>query len=96
MIDLLKVLVRPLVTEKSTNLKEDWRQYSFEVQPDASKGDIAKAVEALFNVRVVKVRTVNVPGKLRRMGRNQGYRPDWKKALVTIAQDQKIDFEKAL
>ncbi|MEK7287016.1 MAG: 50S ribosomal protein L23, partial [Elusimicrobiota bacterium] len=70
--------------------------YSFEVKRACAKGDIARSVEALFNVRVLKVRTVTVKGKLRRMGRTQGYLSDWKKAIVTIARDQKIDFEKAI
>ncbi|MBI2070896.1 MAG: 50S ribosomal protein L23 [Elusimicrobia bacterium] len=88
------MLIRPLITEKSTGLKEDAHQYSFKVHNAATKGDIRRAVEGLFKVRVLRVRTVNMRGKLRRMGRTQGYLSDWKKAMVTIAADQKIDFEK--
>lgn len=94
-LDPAKILISPLLTEKSTNLKEDLRQYSFRVTPDSSKGDIKRVVEDLFKVKVLKIRTMTVFGKWRRMGRYQGRRPDWKKALVTVDKGQKIDFEKA-
>ncbi|MBI4668434.1 MAG: 50S ribosomal protein L23 [Elusimicrobia bacterium] len=84
----------PLITEKSTAQKEDFHQYAFVVAKDASKGQIARAVEAVFKVPVVRVRTLAVRGKMRRLGRNQGRLEDWKKAIVTIAADKKIDFEK--
>ena len=88
------ILIRPLVTEKSTTLKDVQHQYSFVVAKDAAKGDIASAVEALFGVRVLKVRTSVYAGKMRRLGRTAGRLGDWKKAIVTIPSDQKIDFEK--
>ncbi|MBI4064062.1 MAG: 50S ribosomal protein L23 [Elusimicrobia bacterium] len=88
------VLVRPILTEKSTALKEDTHQYLFEVDPKASKGEIAEVVQELFKVRVLAVRTLKIKGKVRRMGRFAGRRPDWKKAIVAIPKDQKIDFEK--
>lgn len=87
------ILIRPLVTEKSTGLKDDFRQYAFVVAPAAAKGDIARAVEDLFKVSVTKVRTIPMRGKLRRMGKFQGYRRTLKKAIVTVGKDQKIDFE---
>ncbi|MBI4368833.1 MAG: 50S ribosomal protein L23 [Elusimicrobia bacterium] len=83
-----------MVTEKSTNLKEDEHQYSFVVNKNATKGDVARSVEDTFKVSVLKVRTAVISGKLRRMGRTQGYLSDWKKALVTIKAGQKIDIEK--
>ena len=85
------LLVRPIMTERSTILKEKHNQYIFEVTPRASKPDIRRAVEELFKVDVVSVRTMNVRGKFRRVGRSEGKRPDWKKAVVTLAQGQKID-----
>ncbi|MFC1523109.1 50S ribosomal protein L23 [Elusimicrobiota bacterium] len=88
------ILRRPLLTEKSTNLKEGLGQYVFEVSKDSNKGDVRRAIESVFKVDVTKVRIINVPGKLRRMGRNMGYRSDWKKAIVKIKSGQKIDMEK--
>lgn len=84
-------LVRPLLTERSTILKEKFNQYVFEVVPSASKPEIKKAVEQLFKVKVEKVRTMNVLGQDKRMGRSVGKRPDWKKAIVKLAEGQKID-----
>ncbi|MBI5200558.1 MAG: 50S ribosomal protein L23 [Elusimicrobia bacterium] len=84
-------LVRPLLTERSTILKEKFNQYVFEVVPSASKPEIKKAVEQLFKVKVEKVRTMNVLGQDKRMGRSVGKRPDWKKSIVKLAEGQKID-----
>ena len=94
MANVLNVLLHPLITEKATIAKENANQYSFAVRTDASKGDIKEAVHTLFKVKVRNVRTSIQRGKLRRMGKYQGYQPDWKKAIVTLAQGQKIDFEK--
>lgn len=85
------ILTRPLLTERSTILKEKYNQYVFEVPPAASKPEIKRAVEQLFKVKVNKVRTMNLLGQDKRMGRSQGKRPDWKKAIVTLGQGQKID-----
>ena len=85
------ILTRPLLTERSTILKEKYNQYVFEVIPSASKPEIKRAVEALFKVKVNKVRTMNVLGQDKRMGRSIGKRPDWKKAIVTLGEGQKID-----
>ncbi len=80
---LARVLRRPIVTEKSTLLSEQGR-YVFEVDSGASKHDIAKAVEWAFDVKVVKVNTLTVPGKVKRYGRRPSKRPDWKKAIVSL------------
>ncbi|MBI5623719.1 MAG: 50S ribosomal protein L23 [Elusimicrobia bacterium] len=85
------VIVRPLLTERSTIMKEKFNQYVFETAAAATKADIRRAVEELFKVRVENVRTMNVRGKARRYGRNTGMRPDWKKAIVTLEKGQKID-----
>ncbi len=87
-----KIIRRPLVTEKSTQQKEGSNQYVFEVQKDANKIEIQSAVERLFKVKVLQVRTVNVLGKLKRLGRRYGKRPDWKKATVTLKEGDRIDF----
>ena len=85
------VIVRPLLTERSTIMKEKYNQYVFETDRAATKTDIRRAVEELFKVRVERVRTMNVQGKTRRYGRNTGQRPDCKKAIVTLEKGQKID-----
>ncbi len=85
------VLRRPIVTEKSTNLKEVHHQFVFEVAKSATKHHIKAAVEQAFRVNVVNVRTVLCRGKLKRVGKYQGRRAAWKKAFVTLAQGQKID-----
>jgi large subunit ribosomal protein L23 len=90
--EIYGIIVRPLLTERSTILKEKYNQYVFETQSSATKPDIARAVEELFKVKVEKVRTMNLPGKYRRFGRGGGYRPDWKKAVVTLKEGQKIEF----
>ena len=92
MKDLTRVLVRPVVTEKSTDLKEFKNAYVFEVALDANKHEIRRAVEELFKVQVVTVRTMRQPRKTRRMGRFTGRRPEWKKALVQLAEGQSIEF----
>jgi large subunit ribosomal protein L23 len=86
-----EVLIRPLMTEKSMRLKEAHNTVTFEVRPDANKVEIRTAVEAVFNVKVSAVRTASFHGKLKRMGRHQGRRPDWKKAIVTLAPGHKIE-----
>lgn len=91
MRDPRQVIVRPLMTEKSMRLKEERNAVTFQVVPDANKVEIRHAVEAIFNVKVTDVRTANVQGKLKRMGRFQGRRPSWKKAVVTLAPGHKIE-----
>jgi large subunit ribosomal protein L23 len=87
-----KVVRRPMITEKSTRQKEESRQYVFEVHRNANKIEIQSAVERLFKVKVLQVRTSNVLGKVKRLGRKYGKRPDWKKAVVTLKEGDRIDF----
>ncbi len=87
--DIYKIIKRPIITEKTTNLKKQ-NKYVFEVDINATKSQIKQAVEKLFNVDVVDVRTMIMKGKLRRYGRYEGYKPDWKKALVTLKSGQII------
>jgi large subunit ribosomal protein L23 len=87
-----KIIRRPLITEKSTRQKEEGRQYVFEVHRDANKIEIQSAVEQLFKVKVLQVRTSNVLGKVKRLGRRYGKRPDWKKATITLKEGDRIDF----
>jgi large subunit ribosomal protein L23 len=91
MRDPRQILIRPRMTEKSMLLKESQNVVTFQVAPDANKVEIRRAVEAVFNVKVRDVRTSNMEGKLKRMGRYQGRRAAWKKALVTLAPGHKID-----
>ena len=90
MKNLYEVIRRPLITEKSTNLKELQHTLCFEVHRDATKPEIKKAVESLFSVKVADVRVARVHGKVKRQGRYSGHRPDWKKAYVVLAKDQKM------
>ena len=86
------VLVRPLLTERGTNLQDKYNQFLFETSPEATKTDIKIAVERLFKVKVEKVRTMLIHGKFRRFGKGGGILPDWKKAIVTVKKGEKIDF----
>jgi large subunit ribosomal protein L23 len=86
------IIVRPIVTEKSSLAKETGNQYVFEVARDANKIEIAKAVERLFKVKVLSVQVMNMEGKKRRLGRFSGKRPDWRKAIVKIGPKDKISF----
>ncbi len=90
------VIDGPLVTEKGTLVNEEANQVVFRVRPWANKVQIQAAVERLFKVHVEKVRTVNYLGKLRRVGRNVGRRPAWKKAYVTLRKGERIDFFEAV
>ena len=80
------IIVRPIITEKSMAGIGD-KKYTFEVAMNATKVDIARAVEELFGVKVQKVNTLHVRGHLRRQGRSEGYTPAWKKAVVTLTGD---------
>ena len=90
MKDLTRVIVRPVVTEKTTDMGES-HKYVFEVATAANKNEIKQAVERFFGVKVVDVRTMNVKGKPKRLGRYEGMRPGWKKAIVTVGDGDKID-----
>jgi large subunit ribosomal protein L23 len=89
-MEINQIIKLPLITERSTQLKEKENKYVFMVAKNASKNQIKKAIEELFDVDVVKVNTAIVSGKLRRLGRYQGYRPDWKKAIVKLKPGQEI------
>ena len=84
------IIVRPIITEKSSALTESGK-YAFEVQQGANKVEVKKAVEEVFKVNVVSVNIVNVRRKARRVGRYEGYRPAVKKAIVTLAEGQTLD-----
>ena len=86
------IIAAPVITEKGTYVNEIGNQVVFQVRPDANKLEIKQAVEKLFKVKVLKVRTVNLLGKKRRVGRSLGRRADWKKAYVTLGEGQRIDF----
>jgi large subunit ribosomal protein L23 len=85
-------LKKPLITEKSTIQKETMNQLTFEVDRRANKVEIRRAVEKVLNVRVVDVRTIQMKGKVKRFGRVQGKRRNWKKALVTLAPGEHVEF----
>ncbi len=86
------IIISPLVTEKSTTQREGQNQYSFKVNKRANKIEIREAVERLFKVKVREVRTTTIRGKVKRLGRRFGKRPDWKKAIVTVKEGDRIDF----
>ena len=90
MSTLFDVIKRPIITEKGLTLKENDRTLCFEVDNKASKQQIHEAIERIFKVKVQNVRTMTVRGKLRRRGRYFGYRPDWKKAYVTLREGEKM------
>jgi large subunit ribosomal protein L23 len=90
MSTLFAVIKRPVITEKGLTLKEGGRTLCFEVHDHASKQQIQEAVERIFKVKVDQVRTMVVPGKLRRRGKYSGYRSDWKKAYVTLRKGEKM------
>jgi len=86
------IIIRPIVTEKISNLQEKENKVAFVVDRSANKIAIRKIVEKKFNVKVKKVATVNMKGKVKRMGRFEGRRSHWKKAIVTLREGFKIDF----
>lgn len=90
-VDGHRVLIRPLLTEKITGLREKTNTVGFVVHPDANRIQIRQAVETLLKVKVDKVNIVNIRGKLKRLGRFSGRRSDWKKALVTLKQGEKLE-----
>ena len=87
-----QVILRPLVTEKGTHQSTRYNAYTFQVNPIATKTQIKAAVEELFNVRVEAVRTQIREGKKRRFRQSMGQLPDWKKAVVTLHAEDKIEF----
>ena len=90
------IILKPIITEKSMDSVEN-KRYTFEVAKDATKPEIAKAVEELFNVEVAKVNTINMKKKPKRMGYHFGYTAEWKKAIVTLTESsKKIEFFEGL
>jgi len=89
---LMKILLAPVVSEKSSMAADGSSQFTFKVATDATKPEISAAVELLFDVEVEKVQTINVNGKRKRFGQIQGKRKDWKKAMVRLKEGQDIDF----
>lgn len=85
-----EIIRRPIITEKGLQIKELQRTLVFEVAVDATKPEIKRAVETIFNVKVARVRTVSLPGKFRRRGLRGGYRADWKKAYVRLKPGEKM------
>jgi len=90
---LMSVLIAPHVTEKTSLAMQNHNQYTFRVRREATKTDIRKAVELMFDVKVAGVQVVNEPGKQRRFGRIAGRTQDWKKAYVSLGPGQTIDYE---
>lgn len=91
-LNTITLLKRPIVTEKATQSTEDLNVYVFEVSREASKIEIKRAVEMRFAVSVKEVRTIRIRGKVKRLGRYVGRRPEWKKAMVTLHKDNKIEY----
>jgi len=89
-VKLTSVIRRPLITEKTTILREDGRTLVLQVAADANKVEIRRAVEQLFGSKVADVRTTSMRGKLKRQGRFAGRRPDWKKAYVRLKDGEKL------
>jgi large subunit ribosomal protein L23 len=89
-VEMHDIIIRPLITEKITGLTETGNQYGFIVNRRANKVEIKKAIEKKFEVKITSVRTLNVKGKVKRLGRFSGKRAAWKKAMVTLAEGNKI------
>jgi len=92
MKDPRTIILEPVITEKSTLASQEQNKYTFKVPLSANKIEIKKAVEELFNVKVLKVHTIRMRGKSRRLRFARGKTPDWKKAIVTLAPGHKIEF----
>jgi large subunit ribosomal protein L23 len=90
MKDPYKIVIRPIITEKTTWLKEKNREVCFEVDPRANKSEIKKAAEQLFKIKVERVRIQNKRGKKRRVGRSEGKKKDWKKAYIKLKEGEKM------
>jgi len=87
-----QIIKKPLITEKSNRKKEEENQVFFVVDPKANKVEIRQAVEQLFKVKVTQVHTMNLAGKRKRVGRSTGWKSDWKKAIVTLREGDRIEF----
>ena len=91
-MNLHEIVRKPLVTEKSNNGREETNLVTFAVDPRANKHEIKDAIEKLFEVKVLRVRTMRMPRKTRRVGKFSGRKPEWKKAIVQLAEGQTIEF----
>jgi len=89
------IIVKPIITERSVAGIEE-NKYTFKVAKDANKIDVKRAIEEIFKVKVIDVKTMNVKGKMKRMGKNIGKRPDWKKAIITLKDGDKIEVVEGL
>jgi large subunit ribosomal protein L23 len=96
MAHLSEVIIKPLLTEKSSSLTENFNKYSFIVKRDAKKTQIKDAVEKFFNVKVEKVSTAIIAGKMKRVGRHISKAPSYKKAIIKIEEGQKIELFKGI
>jgi large subunit ribosomal protein L23 len=90
-LDQHHILMHPVLTEKSTALREGQNKVAFAVHPSANKIEVKAAVEKMLNVKVVDVNMMSVRGKIKRLGRFAGRKPNWKKAIVTLKPGQKLD-----
>jgi large subunit ribosomal protein L23 len=95
-MDFYNLIRYPVLSEKGTYLKEKDNKILLKVDINANKNQIKKAVEKTLNVKVLTVRTLRMKGKTKRIGRFQGKRPDWKKAIVTLAPGEKVEFFEGL
>jgi large subunit ribosomal protein L23 len=86
------IIIRPLITEKTSIQKEQFNKVTFEVDRRANRIEIKKAIQTIFNVRVASVKTMQITGKTKQRGRITGKRRDWKKAIVTLLPGERIDF----
>lgn len=91
-MDIYRIIRKPHIAEKANLLKEANNQVAFRVDRRANKIEIKRAVETLFKTKVIEVKTMNVRGKHRRLGRHMGKKPDWKKAVVRLAPGESIEF----
>jgi large subunit ribosomal protein L23 len=92
MKDHFMVVKRPVITEKTTVLAESGNKVVFQVDINANKKEIKKAISNIFNVEVINVNTIKIKGKKRRVKQQEGKKPDWKKAIVTLKEGDKIEF----
>jgi len=91
-VNIFDVIKKPLVTEKSSLVQQEYNQYCFKVDRHATKYDVREAVQTVFKVKVTDVRTSKVPGKYKRVGKSTGKTSAWKKAIVTLKEGDRIDF----
>ena len=89
---MMEIIIGPIISEKSTQMSDSDQQIAFRVSKDAQKLEIKKAIENLFEVKVKKIWTMNVKGKAKTFRRKIGYRPDWKKAYVSLEEGNDVDF----